>query len=185
MLNKPKFNISRLDLPVGFGLIFALLSLIIKPFNVAHAENTMANFSQKTAFEAPALIIDESSESKLLEPQVDTRKPDRNQKGVISFYSSTPDQTDSSPFIAADGYHVYDGMIANNCLPFGTQIKIPSLYGDKVFEVHDRMNSRYGCYKFDIWMDAPKAELRKLGIKRADLEIYFPEKKNAAIARNP
>jgi hypothetical protein len=185
MLNKPKFNISRLDLPVGFGLIFALLSLIIKPFNVAHAENIMANFSQKTAFEAPALIIEESSESKLLEPQVDTRKPDRNQKGVISFYSSTPDQTDSSPFIAADGYHVYDGMIANNCLPFGTQIKIPSLYGDKVFEVHDRMNSRYGCYKFDIWMDAPKAELRKLGIKRADLEIYFPEKKNAAIARNP
>lgn len=184
MSNKPKFNISWFDLPVGLGLILALLSPIIKPFNVAQAENILANFSQNSISETPH-IIEQSSESKLLEPQINTRQPDRNQKGIISFYSSTPDQTDSSPFIAADGYRVYDGMIANNCLPFGTQIKIPTLYGDKVFEVHDRMNSRYGCAKFDIWMDAPKPELRKLGIKRADIEIYFAPKKGAIIARNP
>lgn len=184
MSNKPKFNISWFDLPVGLGLILALLSPIIKPFNVAQAENILANFSQNSISEIPH-IIEQSSESKLLEPQVDTRQPDRSQKGIISFYSSTPDQTDSSPFIAADGFRVYDGMIANNCLPFGTEIKIPTLYGDKVFQVHDRMNSRYGCAKFDIWMDAPKSELRKLGIKRADIEIYFAPKKGAIIARNP
>ncbi len=185
MSNKPKFNISWLDLPVGLGLILALLSPIIKPFNFAQAENNLANISQIGINEKPALLIEQSSESKLLEPQLDTRQPDRSQKGIISFYSSTPDQTDSSPFIAADGFRVYDGMIANNCLPFGTEIKIPTLYGDKVFQVHDRMNRRYGCTKFDIWMDAPKQELRKLGIKRAEIEIYFAPKKGAIIARNP
>jgi hypothetical protein len=74
-------------------------------------------------------------------------------------------------------------MIANNCLPlygrkYGNStkkayVKIPALYGDKIFKVHDRMNKRYGCGKFDIWMDAPVKELFKLGIKRAEVEVYF------------
>jgi hypothetical protein len=77
MSNKPKFNISWLDLPVGLGLILALLSLIIKPFNFAQAENNLANISQIGINETSALIIQQSSESKLLEPQLDTRQHDR------------------------------------------------------------------------------------------------------------
>ncbi len=60
----------------------------------------------------------------------------------ITAYSSTVDQTDSTPFITANGVHVHDGVVATNALPFGTQIKIPALFGDKVFTVEDRMARR-------------------------------------------
>jgi 3D (Asp-Asp-Asp) domain-containing protein len=65
-------------------------------------------------------------------------------------YSSTPDQTDSSPFITANGSHVHDGTIAANFLPFGTKVMIPEYFGDKVFIVEDRMNARY-TNRVDIW----------------------------------
>src|SRR3989344_1044153 len=54
---------------------------------------------------------------------------------VITAYSSTPDQTDDTPFITASGKQVADGIVANNLLPFGTKIRMPDLYGDKVFVV--------------------------------------------------
>src|SRR3989344_1966573 len=62
---------------------------------------------------------------------------------AASAYSSTPDQTDDSPFITAWNTRVRDGIIAANFLPFGTKIKIPDAYGDKIFIVEDRMNRRY------------------------------------------
>src|SRR5258708_6536739 len=53
----------------------------------------------------------------------------------VTAYSSTPDQTDDTPFITASGYHVHDGVIAANFLPFGTKLTIPSVFGDKIFTV--------------------------------------------------
>jgi 3D (Asp-Asp-Asp) domain-containing protein len=88
---------------------------------------------------------------------------------MASAYSSTPDQTDSTPFITAWGTQVRDGIIAANFLPFGTLIKIPDIYGDKVFTVEDRMNKRY-TYKIDIWF--PERELAKIfGIKKVKIEV--------------
>ncbi|HUT22440.1 MAG TPA: hypothetical protein VMX18_03505 [Candidatus Bipolaricaulota bacterium] len=70
-------------------------------------------------------------------------------------YTSTVDQCDASPCITADGYNVCaageENVIATNFLPFGTKVKIPELYGDKEFVVHDRMNRRYSN-RVDIWM---------------------------------
>jgi 3D (Asp-Asp-Asp) domain-containing protein len=66
-------------------------------------------------------------------------------------YSSTVAQCDSSPFITASGTRVHSGTIAANFLPFGTRIKIPDHFGDKVFVVEDRMSKRY-WHKIDIWM---------------------------------
>ena len=87
----------------------------------------------------------------------------------LTAYSSTEDQTDSTPFIAASGKHVYDGMVAANFLPFGTKIKIPSLYGDRIFTVDDRMNRRYQN-RVDIWF-ADRASAINFGIKKATIEI--------------
>lgn len=87
----------------------------------------------------------------------------------ITAYSSTHDQTDSTPLIAASGKTVYDGMIAANFLPFGTKIKIPELFGDKIFTVDDRMNKRYQN-RIDIWF-ADRASAIKFGIKEAVIEI--------------
>lgn len=106
-------------------------------------------------------------------PESGPRAPDNVVKAVITAYTSTVDQCDDDPFIAASGKRVYDGMIAANWLPMGTKVKIPALYGDKIFTVDDRMNSRYGFGRMDIWMDAPRAEARKFGVKRVNVEVYY------------
>lgn len=134
--------------------------------------------AQSAEAEANLLLIEtelkESPESKLFNPTI--AKPDRVVRAVITAYTSTPDQTDDSPFIAASGQRVYDGMIAANWLPFGTKIKIPSLSGNKIFTVDDRMNKRYGLGRLDIWLDTTKKEARQFGVKRVDVEVYYVKK---------
>jgi len=70
-------------------------------------------------------------------------------------YTSSVAETDSTPCITADGYNVCEAneenVIATNFLPFGTVVKIPEVYGDREFIVHDRMNRRYSN-RIDIWM---------------------------------
>lgn len=91
-------------------------------------------------------------------------------KMMITAYSSTPDQTDDSPFITASGKHVRDGIIANNMLPFGTKVRIPKLYGDKIFVVEDRMHKRKGNYHADIWFPE-RQQAKEFGAKTAIIEI--------------
>lgn len=79
-------------------------------------------------------------------------------------YTSHVQFCDGSPFITADGSVVRDGYVATNALPFGTKIRIPALFGDKIFEVHDRTNSRYSN-RVDIWMNDLQTAKRH-GIKR-------------------
>lgn len=86
-----------------------------------------------------------------------------------SAYSSTPDQTDSDPFTTAWGTHVRDGIVAANFLPFGTKIKIPEVFGNKVFVVEDRMNSRY-WRKIDIWFP-DRASALEFGLKKVKIQI--------------
>ena len=89
---------------------------------------------------------------------------------TITAYSSTPSQTDSTPFITASGQSVGDGIVANNLLPFGTKIRIPELYGDKIFEVQDRMHWRKGNNRFDIWFPSYN-EAKTFGVKKTTIEI--------------
>ncbi len=90
-------------------------------------------------------------------------------------YSSTPDQTDDSPFITASGTHVRDGIIAANFyingkkIPLGTLVKIPQLYGDRIFIIEDRMNSRY-TNNIDIWFGDRLSALQ-FGAKRVKIQI--------------
>lgn len=95
----------------------------------------------------------------------------------MTAYTSRPEETDDTPFITADGSHVRDGIVACNFLPFGTKVRIPSLFGDKIFEVHDRMNKRYP-YKMDFWME-DLGEARKFGVKYAHIEVVNVEEVNS------
>lgn len=79
-------------------------------------------------------------------------------------YTSTVEECDSDPFVTADGSDVADGIVATNVLPFGTKIRLPTVFGDRIFEVHDRMNARY-TYRVDIWMDDYKTMIN-YGLKR-------------------
>jgi len=88
---------------------------------------------------------------------------------LITAYSSTPDQTDDSPFITASNTHVRDGVVAANFLPFKTKIRIPKLFGDKIFTVEDRMRSNV---KVDIWFPT-RQEALNFGARRTQIEIVY------------
>jgi 3D (Asp-Asp-Asp) domain-containing protein len=98
-----------------------------------------------------------------------TYKPKMVYVVAATGYSSTPEQTDDTPFITASGTHVRDGVIAANFLPIGTIIKIPELFGDKTFIVEDRMNSRYWL-NIDIWF-SEKYLAKEFGLKVVKIEI--------------
>lgn len=91
-------------------------------------------------------------------------------KMVITAYSSRVEETDSTPFITASGKTVADGIIANNMLPFGAKIRIPELYGDKIFVVEDRMHQRKGKYHVDIWFPE-YSQAKEFGSKLTYIEI--------------
>lgn len=86
-----------------------------------------------------------------------------------SAYSSSVDETDSTPFITASNTYVRDGIVAANFLPFGTAIKIPDIYGDKIFIVEDRMNRRYQM-NVDLWFPS-KALAKQFGRKTITIEV--------------
>ena len=87
----------------------------------------------------------------------------------VTAYSSSPDETDSSPFYTANGTFVHDGIIATNLLPFGTRVMIPALFGSKVFTVEDRMAKRFS-HSVDIWMPS-KMKALFFGVNYADMVV--------------
>lgn len=87
-------------------------------------------------------------------------------QGEFSAYNSEVGQTDADPLTMASGKKVYAGAIANNCLPFGTKVKV----NGKIKVVEDRMNSRYDCGHFDIFMDSHD-EAIAFGRKTLDYEV--------------
>mgnify|MGYP001610072804 CR=1 FL=1 len=103
-------------------------------------------------------------------PDSPLREPRRLQKVVVTFYSSTIDQTDDTPFITANGTRVRYGIAAANFLSFGTRIKIPDIFGEEVFVVHDRMNQRFGN-RVDIWV-ATREEAIERGVHYTTVEVY-------------
>lgn len=88
----------------------------------------------------------------------------------ITAYSSTPDETDSTPNITASNKPAREGIIAANFLPFGTKVKIPSVFGDKIFIVEDRMHKRKKNF-VDIWMPS-KEDALKFGIIQTEILAF-------------
>lgn len=88
---------------------------------------------------------------------------------IVTAYSSTVGQTDSTPFITASGTRVREGIVAANFLPMGTKIRLPDLYGDKVFVVEDRMHPRKK-WQVDIWFSTYQ-EAKNFGAKRTSIEV--------------
>lgn len=88
---------------------------------------------------------------------------------IVTGYSSDPSQTDNTPFITASGVSVHWGIVAANFLPFGTRIKIPSLFGDEIFDVQDRMNPKKR-YQVDIWFPS-RAKALDFGAHKTYIEV--------------
>ncbi len=103
------------------------------------------------------------------ESKIVKKEPRKTMVMTVTAYSSEPGQTDDTPFITAFGTHVRDGIVATNCLPKGTIVRFPDVYGDKEFVVEDRMNARY-YYRMDIWM-AETQDAINFGAKTLKVEI--------------
>jgi len=89
---------------------------------------------------------------------------------IITAYSSTSWETDNDPYLTAAGTQVQDGVVANNYFPFGTKIKVPEIFGDKVFTVEDRMNWKKSDYHIDIWF-ASYWDALNFGAKETYIEV--------------
>lgn len=125
-------------------------------------------------------------------PVIKDRDPAYTQWVVATAYSSDPWQTDSTPCFPAMDFDLcahyeqtgLENTIAANFLPLGTQVRLPELYGDKVFVVRDRMNARYnGTNRIDIWVgsktpvnqdiiDNAKAKAIAFGVKQIKMEVF-------------
>ncbi len=97
----------------------------------------------------------------------------RTSTHTMTAYNSEVAQTDDSPCITANGFNVckhgVEDTIAANFLKMGTKVRIPDLFGDRVFTVRDRMNARH-TNRVDVWFKERSAAM-KFGVKVAKIEV--------------
>ena len=144
--------------------------------NIEYLKNSITkntDTSEDVSDPAPVVI----SASKIKVTKTDPKfNPVATLMVVASAYSSTPHQTDDTPFITANGEYVYWGGVAANIIdtngrniPFGTKIMIPDLFGDQIFTINDRMNRRYKN-NLDVWFPYT-ADAREFGRKTIKIVI--------------
>lgn len=113
------------------------------------------------------LAADTSKTKENAEPKFCIEPVAKTIKMIVTAYSSSWDETTGIPgkpgLITASGKEVEDGIVATNSLPFGTKIRLPEIYGNKVFVVEDRMHPRKKGM-IDLWKSSKK-EAKEFGAK--------------------
>lgn len=89
---------------------------------------------------------------------------------MVTAYNSVESQTDASPCVGAGGHLCgrKDCVVANNALPLGAKVKVAGL---GVCTVLDRMNSRFGADRFDVFFDKDIAAAHAWGVQTREIEI--------------
>ncbi len=152
-----------------FGLLMiVLIGFTIAPSNVGTTDITL-NYGPVVSLDSFAL-----SENSILSTFDSPLALDTIEKFdvIVTAYSSSIWETWGCPYTTASNTHVRDGIVANNMLPFGTKVRFPELFGDKIFVVEDRMHSRKGDYHFDIWFSS-RPEALEFGAKRTFVEVII------------
>lgn len=166
----------KAELYILFCLIFLITLGLLPIFHskisdakteeVLDLKNQVLAFSE-TEMKIPVLtIIQDNSLIASTSPKI-TKKV---LVAVVTGYSSTTWQTDDTPEITASNSRVREGIVANNLLPFGTKVRMPEVFGNKVFVVEDRMNLTKGDLHFDIWFPSTEEALQ-FGAKITEIEI--------------
>jgi len=101
-------------------------------------------------------------------PIIATVPAKRTLRVIATAYTSTVAECDSDPFTTASGAKTADGVIAANGFAFGTRIRIPDYFGDKVFIVLDRMGR--GGNRIDIWM-SNRHDALEWGVRNIRIEV--------------
>lgn len=165
-----KFNLSLVIFVLIFDLLLFPIPILAKEYN---------NNINLNLVETEKKGIDKTLEAALngidynTFPSAVDLSTDWSSYFSITAYNSEVGQCDATPCITANGFNVCENgiedTVATNYLPFGTKIRIPELFGDRVFVVRDRMNARYSK-KIDVWM-LSKSEAKTFGHKYAKVEI--------------
>lgn len=90
-------------------------------------------------------------------------------EALVTAYSSSPEETDDTPFITASGSKVRFGVVAANFLPLGAKIRLPKIFGDQIFVVEDRLHEK-NSDRIDIWLPS-RSEALEFGVKISEMEI--------------
>jgi len=153
--------LTRKTYPLIFAIVVGIIGVYFWHFQ-AIAESDWGYIDHQVPMFNQAFIL----------PFAKLPSPDVCQKitVVVTAYSSTPEETDNTPFITAANTVVRDGIVANNILPFGTRVRLPEIFGDTVLEVEDRMHWRKADNHIDVWL-ASKEEAVNFGVKLATMEI--------------
>lgn len=131
-----------------------------EPINMVDFVHVYHFINQGTALLAKS-IINTPDDKKIEARAIYTR--------TITAYSSSPEETDQTPFITASGNYVRMGTVAANWLPFGTAIRIPEIFGNQIFIVEDRMAKKHAD-KIDVWFPN-KEDALKFGRQVAQIEV--------------
>lgn len=170
-----------LILLIGIGLLISFLPAfsatrsnekdVLIPIIESNKISSVKNDTEITEnLEDKLIVIQENFIAPISEPFSSGNKTVNTMRVVVTAYSSTPQETWGDPFITASGLRVNDGIVANNSLPFGTKIRIPDIYGDKIFVVQDRMHSRKPSYQIDIWKSSTQDAIN-FGVQKTYIEI--------------
>lgn len=157
----------RLSFPATLCLVLASFSLagVFQPAYASGPHQKMISIYNIYEGAVPVKV-----EQPIVAPEPQPEPVQFTAHYTLTSYTSLAALTDSSPFITASGSRVHMGTVAANCLPFGTRIQIPELYGDAIFVVEDRLHPRKGCGMIDVWLPT-YAEAKKFGVKHAEVEI--------------
>jgi 3D (Asp-Asp-Asp) domain-containing protein len=171
--------------------LVVLANLIFTPYPTLAYSDNLADKNDSGSFDYQLVTPDDvDAFIKILNPEVlnipnirieDGRLPKSKAleakyelRTVITAYNSEVGQCDATPCITANGFnvckHAKEDTVAINGLKMGTKVRFPELFGDKVFVVRDRMNSRYGIGRADVWMIS-KADAKSFGVKLARMEV--------------
>ncbi len=162
-MNFDIFSEDRDPLPIPMRFIFVLILLVFL-VNMTIPQAALAEINFATTNDNNEFVIKSSEKLDLLsrnfidyenkQNELKYQAPIRVVTVIATAYSSTVEQCDSTPCITASGYNVCEhgeeNIIAANFLPLGAKVRIPDLYGTKVFTVEDRMNPRYDA-RIDLW----------------------------------
>jgi 3D (Asp-Asp-Asp) domain-containing protein len=175
-------NIERAAIPIrryAFDLSVLSFLLVIALYIFIPTEANADPIQDRTQFdhETVQLIVAamQNDSSKYGSLPVAGDAPARRHYTIpITAYTSDVAQTDDSPCITASGLDVCDrnieNVVAANFLPLGTRVKIPELFGDRIFYVEDRMNRRY-YYKMDVWLKEYN-EAKQFGVQYVTIEVF-------------
>ncbi len=148
---------------IALGLVLA--SSLVAPVAVAQPViEPFSSFAQLNAASTVALVnIQRPKEEKFV--------------AELTAYTSRVGETDSDPFIAANGEYVYDGLLAcSREYPFGTKVIINDrtyTCGDRMAQKNDHaVNLSLKKPRFDIWMES-LADARQWGRRSVTVTVLY------------